>query len=97
MVQYFSLTIKQSQPAYKPQKQPAEQGEVKLRSFVTAHRHSYPVGALGLIKFQTPTAAQAKVTKPSCDLSSSRLVSMGKCSSGRENNVTKKKIVRDQN
>jgi hypothetical protein len=27
VVQCFSLTTKQSQPAYKPQKQPAEQGE----------------------------------------------------------------------
>jgi hypothetical protein len=27
VVQYFSLTTKQPQPAYKPQKQPAEQGD----------------------------------------------------------------------
>jgi hypothetical protein len=27
MVQCFSLTTKQPQPVYKPQKQPAEQGE----------------------------------------------------------------------
>jgi hypothetical protein len=29
VVQYFSLKTKQPQPAYKPQKQPAEQGEIR--------------------------------------------------------------------
>jgi hypothetical protein len=31
VVQYFSLTTKQPQPAYKPQKQPAEQGDLGER------------------------------------------------------------------
>jgi hypothetical protein len=30
VVQWFSLTTKQPQPAYKPQKQPAEQGVNKM-------------------------------------------------------------------
>jgi hypothetical protein len=34
MVQCFSLTTKQSQPAYKPQKQPAEQGDGLRRPYI---------------------------------------------------------------
>jgi hypothetical protein len=34
--QCFSLTVKQPQPAYKPQKQPAEQGEYDLLEYSLA-------------------------------------------------------------
>jgi hypothetical protein len=34
MEQYFSLTVKQPQLIYKPQKQPAEQGVISLNKFI---------------------------------------------------------------
>jgi hypothetical protein len=54
VVQYFSLTAKQPQPAYKPQKQPAEQGDYETKKkpqkenqkLLSTKQHSYRFTAL---------------------------------------------------